>query len=264
MTVVFETRPSSSPRLPRLAVFKFASCDGCQLSILDVEHLLLDLAAAVDIVNFPEASSDVAPGPYDLGLVEGSITTPHDAERIREIRRQCQTLVAIGACATSGGIQALRNAADVGVFAEQVYPHPEYLDVLEESTAVSDHVAVDLELPGCPVDGPGLIAALVSVVAGRRPDIPAYSVCLECKMRGTPCVVVAGDVPCLGPVTRAGCGALCPSYGRGCFGCFGPADVTNVGSLAARFDIERQAVLRRGLTAFTVGAPEFRRGVSDG
>jgi coenzyme F420-reducing hydrogenase gamma subunit len=263
MTTMLESRSKTRPRLPRLAVFKFASCDGCQLSILDVEPVLLDLAAAVDIVNFPEASSDVAPGPYDLGLVEGSITTPHDIERIHEIRRQCGILVAIGACATTGGVQALRNAVDVAGFAEQVYPHPEYLDVLQESTPIGDHVTVDLEIPGCPVDGPGLVAALVAVLAGRRPDIPTHSVCLECKMRGTPCVIVSRDMPCLGPVTRAGCGALCPSYGRGCFGCFGPADVTNVESLAARFDAAQRDVLRRGLTAFTVGAPAFRKEVAD-
>lgn len=244
-------------RRPTLAVFKFASCDGCQLSILDVEDQLMAFAAAVDIVNFPEASSRILPGPYDVGLVEGSVTTPHDRERLAEIREQCGFLVTIGACAMSGGIQALRNARDVDELAAMVYPNPEYLDVLAESTPASAHVEVDLEVPGCPVNGRGLVEVLGALLAGRRPTLPAHSVCVECKLRGTTCVVVAKGRPCLGPVTRAGCGALCPSYDRGCYGCFGPADVVNAGSLSARFDAQGKATIKAGLQGFNVGAPAF-------
>jgi len=242
---------------PKLAVFKFASCDGCQLSILDVEDRLLTVAEVVDIVNFPEASSRILPGPYDIGLVEGSVTTPHDRERLLEVREQCGLLVTIGACAMSGGIQALRNARDVDQWAAMVYPNPEYLDVLGESTPASAHVKVDLEVPGCPVDGRTLLGVLVAVLAGRRPSLPTYGVCVECKLRGTTCLIVAKGEPCLGPVTRAGCGALCPSYDRGCYGCFGPADVVNLGSLAARFDDEGKATCRAGLQGVNVGAPAF-------
>lgn len=242
---------------PTLAVFKFASCDGCQLSILDVEDLLLDVAAAVDIVNFPEASSRVLPGPYDIGLVEGSVTTEHDRLRIHEIREQCGLLVSIGACATTGGIQALRNAVEVDELAAMVYASPEQIDYLATSTPISAHVPVDLEIPGCPVNGRGLVEVLVAVLSGRRPDLPAHSVCVECKRLGHTCVVVARGEPCLGPVTRAGCGALCPGYHRGCYGCFGPAATVNAASLASHFDDAGKATLRAGLQGFNVGSPQF-------
>lgn len=264
MTKQSNSRPTGvADRRPTLAVFKFASCDGCQLSILNVEDQLLAVAGAVDIVNFPEASSRILPGPYDVGLVEGSVTTPHDLERLLEIREQCGLLVTIGSCAMSGGIQALRNARDVDELAAMVYPSPEYLDVLAESTPTSAHVKVDLEVPGCPVDGRGLVGVLVAVLAGRRPDLPTHSVCVECKLRGTTCVVVAKGQPCLGPVTRTGCGAICPSYDRGCYGCFGPADVVNLGSLAARFDDEGKATIRAGLQGINVGAPAFEEAARD-
>lgn len=262
MTSRSQSRPTgASPRKPTLAVFKFASCDGCQLSILDVEDALLDVAGAVDIVNFPEASSRVLPGPYDVGLVEGSITTEHDRLRLLEIRRQCSLLVAIGACATTGGIQALRNAVDVDELAAIVYPHPEYFETLETSTPIAAHVAVDLEVPGCPVNGRGLVGILIAVLAGRRPDLPTHSVCVECKRLGHTCVVVARGEPCLGPVTRAGCGALCPGYHRGCFGCFGPAATVNAESLASRFDETGRDTLKAGLQGFNVGSPGFEEAV---
>lgn len=260
-----DSRPevAAPKRLPTLAVFKFASCDGCQLSILDVEDQLLAVAGAVDIVNFPEASSRILPGPYDVGLVEGSITTPHDLERLFEIRSQCGILVSIGACAMSGGIQALRNGLEVDELAATVYPNPEYLDVLATSTPAASHVKVDMEIPGCPVNGRGLVEILVAVLGGRRPELPAHSVCVECKLRGTRCVVVAKGMPCLGPVTRAGCGALCPSYDRGCYGCFGPADVVNARSLASRFDDADRATLKAGLQGFNVGAPAFEEAANN-
>jgi sulfhydrogenase subunit delta len=207
---------------PKLAVWKFASCDGCQLSILDCEDELLALADAVQIANFLEASRAVAPGPYDLSLVEGSITTPHDAERIHEIRRSSKLLVTIGACATSGGLQALRNFADVETWIPVVYASPDAIQTLRTSTPIANHVRVDFELPGCPVSKEQLLGTLAAILQGRRPVLPTHSVCLDCKRRGIVCVAVAAGLPCLGPVTLTGCGALCPSYGRGCFGCFGP------------------------------------------
>ena len=219
-------------RKPRLAVWKLASCDGCQLSILDCEDELLTIAGAVEIANFLEASREVSPGPYDLSLVEGSITTPRDAERIHRIRRASKFLVAIGACATAGGIQALRNFADVGAWLPLVYPAPDVLETLKTSTPVSHHVRVDLELPGCPVSKEQLLSALAAILAGRQPVLPSHDVCLDCKRNGTVCVVVARGRPCLGPVTRTGCGALCPAWGRGCFGCFGPVAAPATAALA--------------------------------
>lgn len=209
---------------PTLAIWKFASCDGCQLTLLDCEDQLLDVAARFQIADFAEASSARIDGPYDVSLVEGSITTDADRQRIHRIREQSRVLVTIGACAAAGGIQALRNLADVGEFASVVYPRPEYLDTLATSTPASAHVHVDHTLHGCPIDRGQLLDTLTALAVGRRPRLPGSAVCTECKRRGTVCLTVAEGVACLGPVTRAGCGALCPAHHRGCYGCFGPAD----------------------------------------
>lgn len=222
-------------RKPKLAVWKFASCDGCQLSLLDCEDELLAVADAVEIANFAEASRAVVKGPYDLSLVEGSITTPHDAERIQQVRRSSKILITIGACATAGGVQALRNFKDVGDFTAIVYAHPEYIDTLNTSTPISEHVRVDFELRGCPVNKYQLLETLNAFLNGRKPNTPAHSVCIECKSRGNVCVMVAHGTPCLGPVTQAGCGALCPSYDRGCYGCFGPMEIPNTTSLSRQW-----------------------------
>ena len=250
-----------TPR-PKLAVWKFASCDGCQLTLLDCEDELLAVTGAIEIANFAEASSAVVPGPYDLSLVEGSITTPHDAERIQEVRRQSRVLVTIGACATAGGIQALRNFADAAEMMRAVYAHPSYIATLATSTPISAHVRVDFELRGCPIDKRQLIEVIAAFLARRRPNIPAHSVCVECKRRGTPCVVVARGTPCMGPVTHAGCGALCPSYQRGCYGCYGPMAQPNPGSLAAWWKRElavSEADIVRAFRTFNAWAEPFRK-----
>ncbi|GGN51782.1 coenzyme F420-reducing hydrogenase gamma subunit [Actinoplanes campanulatus] len=210
-----------------LAVWKFASCDGCQLSLLDCEDELLAVADRVRIAHFPEATRATEPGPYDISLVEGSITTPGDARRIHEIRAMSRILITIGACATAGGVQALRNSADVAEYASVVYARPEYLDTLATSTPIAAHVDVDYELHGCPIDRGQLLETIGALLVGRKPDLPEHSVCFECKRRNNVCVVVAYGEPCLGPVTRAGCGAICPAFRRGCFGCFGPAERPN-------------------------------------
>jgi sulfhydrogenase subunit delta len=216
---------------PRLAVFKFASCDGCQLSLLDCEDELLAVAGAVEIAHFAEASSKLLAGPYDITLVEGSITTPQDALRIREVRKHSRFLMTIGACATAGGIQALRNFADHEEWMRAVYASPQYIATLATSTAIGDHVKVDFELRGCPINHHQLLEVITSLLHGRKPRTSTESVCLDCKRRGTVCITVARGVPCLGPVTQAGCGAICPAYDRGCYGCFGPAQQVNLPSL---------------------------------
>jgi coenzyme F420-reducing hydrogenase gamma subunit len=245
---------------PRLAVFKFASCDGCQLQILNLEDELLLLAERVEIAHFLEASSRTLPGPWDVALVEGSITTPADAERIQRIREQTRTLVTIGACATAGGIQSLRNWADVAEWKRHVYPEPGWLEVLPTSTPISAHVKVDHEIHGCPVSEQQVLRVLLRALLGAAPDLPSHSVCMECKRRGTVCVVVAKGIPCMGPVTRAGCGAICPALGRDCYACFGPADDPNVPALARRFEslglAERD--VRRRFRGITGSQPAFR------
>ncbi len=222
-------------RKPKLAVWKFASCDGCQLTILNCEDELLSITEEVEVAHFLEASRASVRGPYDLSLVEGSITTEHDAARIQQVRRASKYLVAIGACATAGGIQALRNFRDVGEFMSIVYATPEHVDILDNSTPIEQHVAVDLELRGCPISKGQLLDVVTAVLHGRRPNTPPHSVCVECKLHGTSCVMVAQATPCLGPVTHAGCGAICPTYGRGCYGCFGPKETPNTASLSGRW-----------------------------
>lgn len=247
-------------RRPRLAVFKFASCDGCQLSILGCEDELLPLAARVDIAYFAEASSAMKAGPYDVSLVDGSISTPRDVERIHEVRRMTRTLVAIGACATAGGIQALRNARDFAEVRSLVYPRPEYVDALADSTSIGEHVVVDVELRGCPIDRGQLLAVLGALLAGRVPRMPTGSVCLECKRAGNPCILVTRGVPCLGPITHLGCGALCPSHDRGCYGCFGPAEAPNTVSSTRVYLAKgaRPEQVDRLYHNFNTHAPELR------
>ena len=249
----------TSPQ-PKLAVWKFASCDGCQLTLLDAEDHLMDVSGAVEIAYFPEATRGVIEGPYDLSLVEGSITSAQDATRIKEVRRLSDTVVTIGACATAGGIQALRNWGDVDEFLSIVYAHPEYIETLGTSTPISDHVEVDFELRGCPISKHQLLEVIDAFLHRRKPNIPGHSVCVECKLRGTNCVMVAQGTPCMGPITQAGCGAICPAYDRGCYGCFGPAESPNIDSLASWWGQLglSDGDLVRALRTFNAYAPEFR------
>jgi coenzyme F420-reducing hydrogenase gamma subunit len=245
---------------PRLGVWKFASCDGCQLTVLDCEDEFLCLAGAVEIAYFPEATRGEPKGTFDLSLVEGSITTAHDAERIREVRRRSKTLVTIGACATAGGIQALRNFADVQDYLQAVYARPDYISTLATSTPIADHVTVDFELRGCPISKRQLIEVFSAFLAGRRPVTPAHSVCVECKLVGNICVMVAHGTPCLGPVTHAGCGAICPAYVRGCYGCYGPMETPNTAALSGALKglgMDNRNVQRIYRT-FNSDAPAFR------
>ncbi len=245
---------------PKLAVFKFASCDGCQLSLLDCEDELLAVADAVEIAYFLEARTQTLDGPYDVGLVEGSVTTEHDRQRIQQIRGQCKFLVTIGACATSGGIQSLRNWGDVQDFISQVYAQPDYIQTLETSTPIADHVWVDFELRGCPINKRQLVELVAALLHGRKPRVPTHSVCIECKRSHTVCVAVAQGVACLGPVTQAGCGAICPSFRRECFGCYGPKERANLVSLSEHYlqtgvDPGQLIRLTRNFNGY---APEFR------
>ena len=252
---------SKSRPKPKIGVFKFASCDGCQLTLLEAEDELLAIADAVDIAYFPEASSAMVKGPYDIGLAEGSVTTHHDAQRIQQIRRQCRTLITIGACATAGGIQALRNWKDVDEFVRVVYASPQFISTLKLSTPIAEHVPVDFELRGCPINKYQLIELITATLAGRKPNIPTSSVCMECKRKGNICITVAHGVPCLGPATQAGCGALCPSYNRGCYGCYGPMESPNTGSLSNQFRILGQdnTEITRAFRSFNAWAWQFRK-----
>jgi coenzyme F420-reducing hydrogenase gamma subunit len=250
--------PPDAP--PKLAVFKFSSCDGCQLALLNLEDELLSLAGEVEIAYFLEARSQILPGPYDVALVEGSVTTAEDVERIQAVRKESKFLVTIGACATAGGIQALRNWQDVAEFTRAVYATPAYIHTLKQSTPIAYHVSVDFEVNGCPINKKQILEVITALLVGRAPHLPRDSVCMECKKRGTVCVMVARGLPCLGPLTQTGCGAICPAYNRGCYGCFGPLEAPNSDSLSAQLlkDGVQRGDLVRLFREFTGFADAFR------
>jgi sulfhydrogenase subunit delta len=259
---------ATSVNRPRVGVVKFASCDGCQLTILDLEDELLALTDRFEFVEFAEATSRRSSGPFDVLFVEGSISSAEQAVEIARLRAATKTLVTIGACATAGGIQALRTAGEHEAFRAAVYPAPAFVESLAIASPVASYVTVDAELRGCPIDAHQLVELLTAVTTGRRPQLPDQAVCLECKRRGIECVVVTRGEPCLGPVTQTGCGAICPGMGRGCYGCFGPREGANVDGLA-RWFTDGPALVRlepgdvgRLFAGFTGAAPVFR-GVTD-
>jgi coenzyme F420-reducing hydrogenase gamma subunit len=255
----------TSPTRPRIGVVKLASCDGCQLTLLDLEDELLAIAERVDIVEFAEATSNRSSGPFDILFVEGSVSTPEQADEIIKLRAATTTLVTIGACATSGGIQALRNWADHDAVRSLVYPDPSYVESLATATPVADHVSVDAELRGCPIAPAQLREFIGAVLVGRRPMLPDEAVCAECKRRGIVCLAVADGVTCLGPVTRTGCGALCPAFGRGCYGCFGPRESANAAGLATWLGRDQPpADIARSFALFNAWSPAFRAVIDAG
>ncbi|MDR3544164.1 MAG: hypothetical protein P4L30_00160 [Candidatus Limnocylindrales bacterium] len=251
---------------PRVGVVKFASCDGCQLTLLDLEDELLSVVEHFDIVDFPEATSARSAGPYDVLFVEGSVSEPAHLERIVELRRRTRFLVTIGACATAGGIQALRNWGDHDAFRSGVYSNPEWVSSLARSTPIAEHVTVDAELRGCPIDPNQLLELLTALTTGRRPQLRDEAVCMECKRRGVVCVMVSKGIPCLGQVTQTGCGAICPRFGRGCYGCFGPREQANAAGLTRHFQMagdRPREEIGRLFAGFTAYSEPFRSMVTE-
>ncbi|ANJ66361.1 sulfhydrogenase subunit delta [Halothiobacillus diazotrophicus] len=217
---------------PRVAVHKFSSCDGCQLAFLNLGEPLLVLAETVDILHFAEAGPIDEDAVVDIAFVEGSIATSKDAERLAKIRENSRYVVTIGACATAGGIQALRNLHDAGEWMAGIYAQPEFLDLLPESKPIAAVIKVDLELWGCPVNGAQVLGVTKSLLAGHLPRIDHSAVCMSCKRQNLVCVMVTQGKPCMGPVTQTGCGALCPSMQRDCYACYGPAAQANVSAFS--------------------------------
>jgi len=221
---------------PKIAVHKFASCDGCQLAFLNAGEDLLKLTEFVDIIHFPEAGPIDEEATVNIAFVEGSITTPADKDRIQRVREKSQYLITIGACATAGGLQALRNFTNVEEWVTAVYAQPEYIQTLATSTPIHHHVKVELELWGCPVNATQVLTAVRDLLLGVAPKQEMDKVCMECKRERNVCVMVAKNMPCMGPVTRTGCGAICPKVGRDCYACFGPAENCNTESMGARLE----------------------------
>lgn len=246
---------------PRMSVHKFTSCDGCQLAFLNAGEDLLTLAELVDINNFVEFGKVDADAEVDIAFVEGSITTQVDLERIQKIRSNSKYVVSIGACATSGGIQALRNFVNHKEWMSAIYADYNTIQSLSTSTPISHHIKVDVELWGCPVNTEQVLDVVRSLLFGALPDINHESVCLECKRKNNVCVLVTKNAPCLGPVTKTGCGALCPSIGRACYGCYGPAENPNTVALGNKFKqigLENADVARKFLH-INNQAPAFKQ-----
>ena len=221
---------------PTVAVHKFSSCDGCQLALINMGEPLLVLSELVDILHFAEAGSVDENALVDIAIIEGSVSTPRDIARLKKIRNNSQYLLTVGACATSGGLQALRNMADTRQWIADIYANPSVINSLDKSTPIKDHIKVDLELWGCPVSTRQILTAVRALLFGVMPKEENEKICMECKRLQRVCVMVTKNEPCMGPVTRTGCGALCPSVGRDCYGCYGPAENPNTQAMANRLE----------------------------
>ncbi|MEO1750849.1 sulfhydrogenase subunit delta [Thiofaba sp. EF100] len=222
---------------PSIAVHKFSSCDGCQLAFLNAGEDLLTLAGLVDISHFLEAGMDDEEAEVDIAFIEGSVSTPEEVERIHKVREKSRFLVTLGACATAGGLQALRNLDESNEdWKRAIYARPEFIRTLDHAEPIRAHVRVDFELWGCPVNGRQVLAAVRQLLFGVAPVDTRDKVCMECKRQQAVCVMVTQGMPCMGPVTRTGCGALCPRFGRDCYACFGPAENPNTAALARRLE----------------------------
>lgn len=213
---------------PRVAIFDFACCEGCQLQIVNLEEDLLDVLTLIQPVEWREAISDQS-DTYDIAIVEGSITRPEDEEKLRQIRERAKILIALGACATMGGINKLKNNFTMDEVRAEVYGKAGAMPHLNTTPtrALDEVVKVDLKIHGCPINNKEFAYILRGLALGKTPAIPNYPVCVECKMRGTVCRYEYNEI-CLGPVTRAGCNAPCPTAGFWCFGCRGYVDDPNV------------------------------------
>jgi len=220
---------------PSIAVHKFSSCDGCQLAFLNAGEDLLRVAGLVEIRHFLEAGIAGEAAEVDIAFVEGSISTGEEQDRIRQVRERSRFVVTLGACATAGGLQALRNLdGNHEVWKHAVYAQPEFIETLDRAEPISAHIKVDFELWGCPVNGGQVLATVQQLLSGVTPLESRDKVCMECKRRHAVCVMVTEGRPCMGPVTRTGCGALCPRFGRDCYACFGPAENSNTDALSQR------------------------------
>ncbi|MBT3197291.1 MAG: sulfhydrogenase subunit delta [Gammaproteobacteria bacterium] len=250
---------------PTVAIHKFSSCDGCQLAFLNMGEPLIDLAQKVEIVHFAEAGMVNPEAEVDIAFVEGSIYTPEDQQRIKTIRQRSGLLITLGGCATSGGIQALRNQTREH-WCDALYPSPEWIQTLSTSTPIADHVRVDLELWGCPVRTEQLIPLLTDLLRGVKPTLVDEPLCQSCKRSGAACLLVTAGKPCMGSITRGGCGAICPRYGRACYGCSGPVAAPNTAPLKSRFSalgLSPEAVERHFSMLHSGAKPFLSEGVKD-
>lgn len=232
--------------LPRLAFFSFTCCEGCQLAVLSCEDELPDILSLVKIVNFREAI-DQKSDDYDIAFVEGSITRKEEVRKLKKIRKHAKIVVALGACSSTGGLNCLKNRFPMDEVKREVYGKDagksERFDTLP-TRAIDEIIPVDYYLHGCPISKKEFLHLTTSLLLGKRPDIPNHPVCVECKMAGNICVFEKG-MTCVGPITRAGCEAICVTYGAICWGCRGLVDNPNA-------DAHAETLKRYGLTVESV------------
>ena len=245
---------------PRVAFFDFASCEGCQLQIADLEEEILDLISIVDVVSFREVMKEHS-DEYDIAIIEGSIMRPVDEERIKDIRSKATTVVALGACATIGGVNKIRNQWSPAEVTKEVYGKAsfkgnDYFDVFP-TKAVDEVVKVDYYIHGCPINREEFKKVIIALVMGKKPEIPTYPVCVECKKKENVCLFELGKF-CLGPITRAGCNAICPTHGSPCEGCRGilkKPEIECINEVLERYHLTYEELKRR-CTMYNYGREE--------
>jgi sulfhydrogenase subunit delta len=248
---------------PRVAVFKFTSCSGCQLEILNLENDLLDVLNLIDLTYFPMASRSYSQGPFDIGLVEGAITTPEEIEAIKDVRKQIKTLIALGTCACYGGLPSMKNWQTERESAEKVYDNPSVIHSVK-AYGIDEYVKVDAYLKGCPINKDELVEFIKGACLDIKPYLRPHSVCVECRLKENPCLFITKGKVCLGPVTSAGCNALCPTLNRPCEGCRGPANDPNVPSLArtmAEYGLTQEEVQRK-FRKYAGETQDFKKGAN--
>jgi len=245
---------------PRIGIFKYSSCAGCQFQLLFFQEEVVQTLEAVEIVyGRMETSAGNADGPFDVALIDGAITEAWQADELKRVRQVSTYLVPIGSCAVNGGVPAIKNLEPELDVQRRVYPDVAPIHSMR-AEPVDRYVRVDAYVRGCPMSERDLHELVTSLLLGRPPHGSDYSVCVECKLKGNTCVLVARGEPCMGPVTNGGCGALCPSNGRACYACWGALPGANAPALARRFEelgLSPEEIVRR-FSEFGFPALEFR------
>jgi coenzyme F420-reducing hydrogenase gamma subunit len=235
----------SSNGKPKIAFFDFTSCEGCQLTVVDSLQTHPELLQVVDIVQFREAMTEKSED-YLVAFIEGSCTRESDEARLKQIRERAGLVVALGACAHLTGVNALKYLHPLDEVRRYVYgDHADWYETYD-ARPIEAVIPVDFAIPGCPIDRDEFIAVVKALLLGKKPPIPDYPLCVECKLRENVCLFFQGKV-CMGPVTRAGCKAICPTYGQSCEACRG--FITNPNDSSMRHVLEENGLTVEGITS---------------
>ncbi|MFA4890456.1 MAG: hypothetical protein WC587_02370 [Candidatus Paceibacterota bacterium] len=243
---------------PKIAIYDFTDCEGCEVKLVSLREKLLLLENKVDIVNWRLGQERFEPGPYDITIIEGTPITQHEIDLLKELRENSKVIVALGACAALGGVPAIMPEKDRKMWYEKIYSsqyHPRGVDALP----LSAHVKVDFSIHGCPVDEDHVVKVLEELLSGKTPSYRGYSTCFECKQAGNKCRIAEEDKPCLGPITQGGCKAVCVSGGSPCYGCFGVREEANIPAMIKTLErVADKETIERYLTMFHSRSREFK------